>query len=161
MKKVLFAAMLLLAVLSLASCSKESAAESRSNQEQVYRNSIIGKWKVTAEKSSGNVYNLQYRLEGDYYITFKSDGSIETQGSAKTYGYYEGGSEFITEDVNDYLGCVKWSLYYSEVTGADLYLYRTQNSSPSLHHVDFRSDGTIWVWFSGMSYRYYVLKKVQ
>lgn len=161
MKKILLAAIIALAGASFVSCSKESEADKRHNQEQTYKNNLIGKWQVIAEKSSGNVYNLQYRLEGDYYITFKSDGSIETQGSAKTYGYYEGGSEFITEDVNDYLGCVKWSLYYSEVTGADLYLYRTQNSSSSLHHVDFRTDGTIWVWFSGMSYRYYVLEKVQ
>lgn len=152
--------MIALAGVSFASCSKESESDKRHDQEQTYRNNIIGKWQVVAEKSSGNVYNLLYRLEGDYYITFKSDGSIETQGSAKTYGYYEGGSEFITEDVNDYLGCVKWTLNYSDAEGVYLGLYRTATSSASFHDVSFNSDGTIWLWFTGMSNRYYILKKV-
>lgn len=160
MKKILLVAMVALAGVSFVSCSKESEADKRHNQEQAYKNNLIGKWQVIAEKSSGNVYNLLYRLEGDYYITFKSDGSIETQGSAKTYGYYEGGSEFITENVNDYLGCVKWTLSYSETLGAYMGLYQTATSSASFHDVSFRTDGTIWLWFTGMSNRYYILKKV-
>lgn len=161
MKKILLATMIALAGASFVSCgSSESEADRRNEQEQVYRNSIAGKWKVIAEKSSGNVYNLLYRLEGDYYMTFKSDGGVETQGSAKTYGYYEGGSEFVTEDINDYLGAKRWSLNM-DVTRAYLSLYDTKLSSPSGHAVDFNSDDTIWIWFTGTNNRYYILKKIQ
>ncbi len=162
MKKVLLAAMIALTGISFVSCSSsESNADKEYRQEQVYQNAIIGKWKVVAEKSSGNLYNLLYRLEGDFYITFSNNGSVTTQGSAKTHGYYEGGSEFVTEDVEDYLGVAKWTLSYSEATGAHVSLYKTQTATPSYHDINFNTDGTIWIWFSGMSNRYYILKKIE
>lgn len=161
MKNVLLAAMIMLAGASFNSCSKESSSDREYKQEQAYEDAILGKWKVVGERDAGNVYNLLYRLEGDYYITFNKDGTVFNEGNARSYGYYDEGNEFVSEDISDYLGVVKWSLMYDDVTGAHLNLYKAGATTPQHCDVTFNTDGTVWIWFTSINRKYYVLKKTQ
>ena len=66
MKKVLLAAMILLAGASFTSCS--SSDDSSINDQKIqneHENYLIGKWKVIGGGSGGGVYNPKIRIEGD------------------------------------------------------------------------------------------------
>lgn len=162
MRKVLLALIVAFGIgATFVSCGKnESSSAEEYSKENECKQQIVGKWKVVGQKSSGNVYNLLYRLDGDFYVTFNADGTAKSEGSAKAYGYYDGGSEFIHYDLSDYLTFAKWYLGYDSVTGAHLSLCKTATSSVSSHDVTFNSDGTIWLWYTSTSKWYYILKKV-
>ena len=66
MKKVLLAAMILLAGASFTSCS--SSDDSSINDQKIQNdreNYLIGKWKVIGGGSGGGVYDPKIRIEGD------------------------------------------------------------------------------------------------
>lgn len=162
MKKVLsIVTILVLVCVSMVSCSKESTEEKNEKIYNRYKDALVGCWKVVGQQESGNVYNCSYRLDGDYYVTFADNGAALCEGSAKAYGYYPGDSEFISEDVGDYLKFVRWNLEYSDVTGCDVWTYTTSSSVGSMHSVDFNEDGTIRIWFTGMRKWYYTLMKIK
>lgn len=143
------------------SCGKNETIDEKENRiENEYKQQLVGKWKVIGQKSSGNVYNLLYRLDGDFYVTFNADGTAKSDGEATAHGYYDGGSEFVHYDLSDYLTFAKWYLGYDSVTGTHLSLFKTATSSASYHGVTFNSDGTIWLWYTSTSKWYYILKKV-
>lgn len=161
MKKILLAAMIVLSGASFASCSKESAESKNESQQQKYKEYLVGKWKVVGQKDAGNVYNCLYRIEGDYYVEFKSDGSAVCSGDAKAHAYYEGESEFMTENVGDFVDFVRWDLEYSDVTQCSLWTYITPSATGSYHELDFNSDGTVRLWYQLIRSGYYILKKIQ
>ena len=110
MKEVLsIVTILVLVCASMVSCSKESTEEKNEKIYNRYKDALVGCWKVVGQQESGNVYNCSYRLDGDYYVTFADNGAALCEGSAKAYGYYSGESEFISEDVGDYLKFVDLS----------------------------------------------------
>lgn len=161
MKKIIFASLVALAGLSLVSCSKESTESKNESQQQKYKEYLVGKWKVIGEQESGNVYNCLYRIEGDYYVEFKSDGSAVCSGDAKAHAYYQGGSEFMTENVSNFLHFEKWNLEYSDVTQCGLWTYATTSATGDYHKLEFNSDGTVKLWYHLIGSGYYTLKKTQ
>ena len=154
--------MIALTGASFVSCSKESTASRELKYEQDHEQYLVGKWKVIGQRESGNIYNCLYRIEGDYFVEFKEDGSATCHGDAKAHAYYDGKPEFLTEDIGNYLQIVRWSIDYNSATGFSLWTYRSPESATSdLHKVEFNDDGTIKIWYHLMSYWYYTLKKVQ
>jgi hypothetical protein len=161
MKKVLLAAMILLAGASFTSCS--SSDDSSINDQKIQNdreNYLIGKWKVIGGGSGGGVYNPKIRIEGDCYLELMSSERTKCTGEATAYVYYAGEEPFMTKDVKEDLSFIKWSLQY-EATGFTLYTYKSESSMPRTHDIDFESDGTIKLWFHTTYNSYYTLKKVK
>lgn len=160
MKKIIFASLIALAGLSLTSCSKEDSTQTKHEQQQKYMDYLVGKWKVMARKSAGNVYNCKYRIDGDYYVEFKSDKTAVCSGDATEQGYYDSGIVFPTYKVGETLGFVKWGFEYND-DQCYLWTYQTVSSAGTYRRIDFNSDGTINVWHTSTTKTYYVLKRVQ
>lgn len=162
MKKVLLAAMILLAGASFTSCS--SSDDSSINDQKIqneHENYLIGKWKVIGGGSGGGVYDPKIRIEGDCYLELMSSERTKCTGEATAYVYYDGKEPFMTKDVKEDLSFIKWSLQYYEATGFTLYTYKSESSIPRTHDIDFESDGTIKLWFHTTYNSYYTLKKVE
>ena len=110
MKKVLLAAMILLAGASFTSCS--SSDDSSINDQKIQNdreNYLIGKWKVIGGGSGGGVYDPKIRIEGDCYLELMSSERTKCTGEATAYVYYDGEEPFMTKDVKEDLSFIKWS----------------------------------------------------
>lgn len=97
MKKVLLAAMILLAGASFTSCS--SSDDSSINDQKIQNdreNYLIGKWKVIGGGSGGGVYNPKIRIEGNCYLELMSSERTKCTGEATAYVYYDGEEPFMT-----------------------------------------------------------------
>lgn len=163
MRKVLLAAMLLLSYpIVFVSCSKSDSEASSQDMEQNMSNYLVGRWKLASVSERGGVYNTKYRLEGDFFITFSKNGNAECSGDAKMHYYYEGESEFLTNNVSDFIHFEEWIVDYNDVTGYDLRTKITHNAiSGTIFGLEKNGEGTITLSKLGVSsYTYYTFKKV-
>lgn len=161
MKKILLAAIIAITGVSFMSCSSDSNESKSEKQEQRYKDYLVGKWRVTGQRESGNVYNCLYRIEGDYFVEFKSDGSAICSGNAKAHAYYEGEPELTTENIGDFLNFTRWSLDYNDVSECHIWTYLTNSSTGESHKLEFSSDGSIRIWYHLIRDGYYTLSKVK
>lgn len=166
MRKSLIAATLLLASPAMfVSCSKSEIEKSERDYEQEMENYLVGKWKLESISSRGGVYNPKYRLEGDFFITFGENGSADCSGDAKMHYYYEGESEFLTNNVSDFIHFTGWSVYYGEEAGYYLYTTTSPTVSPYRSFGLYKNeDGTITLSKMGFksysySYTYYTFRR--
>lgn len=163
MRKLLLAAILALATPTVfVSCSKSSSEANNQDLELNMTNYLVGRWKLASVSERGGVNNPKYRLEGDFFITFSKNGNAECSGDAKMHYYYEGESEFLTNNVSDFVHFEEWLVYYSDVTGYDLSTKVTHNAiSGTRFGLEKNGEGTITLSKLGVSsYTYYTFKKV-
>lgn len=83
MKKTIYFLLMLMAIVSLSACSSDDD-DNGSSQIDKYRQTLIGRWKLTGYNISVNAYywNKDTPVNGNFYMTLNADGSCSFSGQA-------------------------------------------------------------------------------